>query len=65
MKIVFVLIINLIMTVLVEVFLLLEDSTPIKDWRKYFKRDFKYLVFVFMTFNFGYLIQNSFNVRKE
>ena len=63
MKIIFALIINLIMTLLVELFLLLDDSTPIKDWGKQFKRDFKYLILVFMTFNFGYLIQNIFDIR--
>lgn len=62
-KIVFALIINLILTLFVELFLLLDDSTPIKEWGKQLKRDFKYLIFIFMIFNFGYLIQNIFNIR--
>lgn len=58
MKILIVLIINFILTLLTYMIVLLDSDVPLKNYIKSFKKDIKYVILIYMTLNFGYLIQN-------
>ena len=58
MEILIVLIINFILTLLTYMIVLLDSDVPLKNYMKSFKNDIKYVILIYMTFNFGYLIQN-------
>ena len=58
MKILIVLIINFILTLFTYMVVLLDSNIPLKDYMKSLKKDIKYVILIYMTFNFGYLIQN-------
>ena len=61
MRIIFVLISNLIMTLFIELFLLLEDSVPLKEYKKRIKDDIYYMLLIYITLNLGYII--NYNIR--
>ena len=63
MKVLVALLLNLIFTLLVEIYLLCVDGIPLKDYKKEMIEDIGYMILIYMTFNFGYLIQNIFNIR--
>lgn len=58
MKILIVLIINFILALITYMIVLLDSNVPLKDYIKSFKKDIKYVLLIYMTFNVGYLIQN-------
>ena len=58
MKILIVLIINFILTLFSYMIVLLDSDVPLKNYMKLLKKDMKYVILIYMTFNFGYLIQN-------